>query len=284
MKLAVSNIAWAPSERDAAYSLLRSRGIRGLEIAPRLFFEGATDPFAPTEPDAERALSATQEAGLEVVSMQSLLFGVRGAALFEGDDARDRFRAAMLRTIDLAGRFAIPNLVFGSPHQRNIPDGMSTEIAKGLARDVFRDLGDAAGRAGTKLGIEFNPPAYGTNFLNDVAEADAFVQSVDHPAVSLILDVGAMHMNGDFGKIDFVATRLCSRISHVHVSEPNLAPAPASAKQAARVLSAMANGGYIGWYSIEMKQQPSLGLTALEKAIDRLLEAADLAGQEVDLS
>ena len=64
MKLAVSNIAWRRSEQNAAYALLQVHGIRGLEIAPSLFFEGAIDAFAPTEEDADRALTAMRRAGL----------------------------------------------------------------------------------------------------------------------------------------------------------------------------------------------------------------------------
>lgn len=274
MKLAVSNIAWAPADRNAAYSLLQSQGIRGLEIAPSLFFDGAGDPFAPREQEAERALAAMRDADLELVSMQSLLFGVKGAALFAGTDARERFRTGMLRAIDLASRFSIGNLVFGSPQQRNIPNGMSAYTAEKIAVAMFRTLGDAAGRAGIKLGIEFNPAAYGTNFLNDVTAAAAFVERIDHPAVTLILDLGAMHMNNEFDKIGDIAADFAGRISHVHVSEPDLAPAPASAIQAAQALSVMSDAGYVGWYSIEMKPQPELGLTALDLALGRLLEAA----------
>ena len=160
---------------------------------------------------------------------------------------------------------------------------MSPETAETIAVDMFRELGDAAGGAGTVLGIEFNPAAYGTNFLNDVAQAKAFVERVNHPAVSLVLDMGAMHMNGDFGKVDDLATHFAHNISHVHISEPNLAPAPASAERAASVLSAMASAGYNRWYSIEMKPQPFLGLSALDKALHRLQEAVELAGEKAKL-
>ena len=281
MKLAVSNIAWAPADRKEAYALLRAHGVRGLEIAPALFFDRAADPFIPDDVEAERALAAMREADLALVSMQSLLFGVEGAALFEGGDAQDRFCSAMLRAIDLAGRFSIGNLVFGSPRQRNIPDGVSVEAAEAIAVPIFRRLGDAAGRAGTKLGIEFNPAAYGTNFLNDVDAAAAFVERVDHAAVTLILDLGAMHMNGEFARIGEVAASYADLISHVHLSEPRLGPAPASAAQAATVLSAMTNAGYPGWLSIEMKPQPELGLAALDDALSRLVEATDLAQKRV---
>lgn len=279
MNLAVSNIAWAPRDRDAAYALLQKSGIGGLEIAPGLFFDGAADAFAPTEAEAERALSAMRAAGLQLVSMQSLLFGVSGAALFEGEAPLARFNAGMGRAIALAGRFAIPNLVFGSPRQRNIPDGTAPDAAEGLAVAAFRTLGDAALEAGTKLGIEFNPTAYGTNFLNDGSQALAFVEKVDHPAVTLILDIGAMHMNGHFGGIEAFVERAARRVSHVHLSEPDLAPAPAVPEQAARVLASMMDAGYRGWYSIEMKAPAEGGLAALEGAVAHLLSAVALVAK-----
>jgi len=279
MKLAVSNIAWAPAHRDAAYAILRGAGVTGLEIAPGLFFDGAADVFVPTDAQAEAALAAMRGAGLELVSMQSLLFGVEGAALFEGEAGLERLRIGMDRAITLAGRVGIPNLVFGSPRQRNIPGDMDPGAAEALAIDVFRRFGDAAARAGTRISVEPNPAAYGTNFLNRVAEAEAFVRHVDHPAITLIVDVGALHMNGDFDSIEAVAGRTAGLVSHVHISEPNLDPAPARADQAARVMTAMDGAGYRGWFSIEMKARPEHGLDALEASVARLVAAAASAVQ-----
>jgi sugar phosphate isomerase/epimerase len=274
MKLAVSNIAWAPADRDAAYAILRGAGITGLEIAPGLFFDGAADVFVPTEADVEAALRAMRAAGLELVSMQSLLFGVEGAALFEGEAALERLRTGIDRAITLAGRVGIPNLVFGSPRQRNIPDGLDPLAAEALAVDAFRRFGDAAARAGTRISVEPNPAAYGTNFLNRVAQAEAFVRRVNHPAITLIVDVGALHMNGDFDTVEAVAGRAAALVSHVHISEPNLDPAPARVDQAARVMTAMTEAGYRGWFSIEMKARPEPGLGALEASVARLAAAA----------
>jgi sugar phosphate isomerase/epimerase len=279
MKLAVSNIAWAPADRDAAYAILHGAGITGLEIAPGLFFDGAADVFVPTEADVEAALGAMRAAGLELVSMQSLLFGVEGAALFEGEAALERLRTGMDRAITLAGRVGIPNLVFGSPRQRNIPDGLDPLAAEALAVDAFRRFGDAAALAGTRISVEPNPAAYGTNFLNRVAQAEAFVRRVDHPAITLIVDVGALHMNGDFDTVEAVAGRAAPLVSHVHISEPNLDPAPARVDQAARVMTAMTDAGYRGWFSIEMKARPEPGLDALEASVARLVAAAATAEQ-----
>lgn len=277
MKLAVSNIAWRPADRDLAYAILRDHGVEGLEIAPGLFFDGAADPFDPSADEVAAALGPMERAGLQLVSMQSLLFGVSGAALFEGDAARERLITAMLRTIALAERLAIPNLVFGSPRQRVIPANMMVAEAENSAVATFRRLGDAAAKARTCIAIEANPEAYGTNFLNRVAQAEAFVRKVDHDAIRLIVDVGTLHMNGDFDQIEDIAGRALDVISHVHMSEPDLAPAPADIDQATRIFCALARSGYQHWTSIEMRAPESRPLDLLDHSVAKLTRAAVIA-------
>ncbi|MBB4858147.1 sugar phosphate isomerase/epimerase [Novosphingobium chloroacetimidivorans] len=277
MKLAVSNIAWPASERDGAYAILARAGFTGLEIAPGLFLAGAADPFAPTDAEVEHALAPMRDAGLTLVSMQSLLFGVSGATLFEGEEPRARLVAAMERAIGLAGRLGIPNLVFGSPRQRAYPDGMSEQDAHDQAAEVFHALGDRALAAGTRIAMEPNGRAYGTNFLNRVEDAEAFVRRVDHPAVVLNFDIGALHMEGDFDRIEAIAAQALDTIGHVHVSEPHLAPAPADPAQAARAIRALQDAGYAGWFSIEMAAT-STPLDDLAASVARLQAALTLAG------
>lgn len=273
MKLAVSNIAWAPEDRLAAYALLGKYGIHGLEIAPGLFFAHARDPFMPDAGILERALKETAEAGLELISMQSLLFGVEGAALFEGPEARDRLIRGMRRAIGLAGRLGIRNLVFGAPQQRNVPEGLAMEDAVSEAAEIFEGLAEEASAAGACIAVEFNPVAYGTNFLTEAEAAIDFVRLVGHPAVQLNFDLGAMYMNEAFDQIETLVPSAMGQISHVHVSEPFLAPAPARIEDAALLLRLLREGGYENWVSIEMKP-PAGGLATLEAHVARLVSAA----------
>ncbi|MEO8241900.1 MAG: sugar phosphate isomerase/epimerase family protein [bacterium] len=272
MKLAVSNIAWTVAQRLDAYAILADAGFGGLEIAPGLFFDGEDDVFCPSETAGRRALAEIRAAGLELVSMQALLFGVQGAALFGAAPERARFRTGLERAIDLAGRFGIPNLVFGSPAQRRIPDGLEPDEARLIATDMFRDLGMRAAAAGTVIAIEANPVAYGTNFLNTLEQARAFVETVAHPSIKVILDVGAMVMNAESSVVTGLAQTM-PMLSHVHLSQPQLAPALASVDQAAEVLSALNAARYSGAVSIEMKQPPG-GLVDLRTCVAALAQAA----------
>lgn len=276
MKLAMSNIAWRPEERHEAYAILAEAGFTGLEIAPGLFFHAADDPFVPDAPSACAALAELADAGLSLVSMQSLLFGVAGAELFGSPDARAAFLRGMARAVDLGGRFGIPNLVFGSPVQRRVPDGMAQADAAEQAAAVFRELGDLAAAAGTRITIEANPAPYGTNFLNTLEEAEAFAAMVNHPAIALILDLGAMHMNGSFANVPERLPMLSRRIHHVHVSEPALAPAPADAAALVPVLRGLGRAGYARAISIEMKR-PEGGLAEVQRCAARLAQAAATA-------
>ena len=282
MKLAMSNIAWSPRERIAAYRILANAGFSGLEIAPGLFFHAAEAPLVPADSVARKALNEITGFGLNLVSMQSLLFGVPDAGLFDGADARVAFEKGMNRAIELAGRFGIPNLVFGSPRQRRVPAGMAMDQALTEAAEVFRRLGDAALRAGTTITIEANPGAYGTNFLNTLEQALDFVGQVDHPAIAAILDLGAMRMNGVFDTVPEQAPGLMPRLNHVHVSEPHLAPAPAPEHAAAitPVLQALRAEGYDKAVSIEMKPARANSLAEVEGAVGRLAKAfADMEAQ-----
>lgn len=279
MKLSMSNIAWAPSERLSAYGGMAEAGFSGLEIAPGMFFHASEDPFVPGEVEAREALIEMADHGLELVSMQSLLFGVEGAGLFDGEEARAALIKGMNRAIDLAGRFGIPNLVFGSPAQRKVPDDLSMERALDEAAGVFRALGDRANLVGTCITIEANPAAYGTNFLNSLEEATAFVEAVDHPAIAAILDLGAMHMNGSFDDVPAYLETLAARLNHVHVSEPELAPAPADKERLAPVLSALKAKAYEKAVSIEMRR-PRNGIEGVRTSIAGLAHAAKASGIE----
>lgn len=273
MRLAMSNIAWSPGERLEAYAILSAAGFTGLEIAPGLFFHAADDPFVPDAVTAREALAEIADAGLCLVSMQSLLFGVTGAGLFDGPEARAAFETGMARAIALAGRFGIPHLVFGSPQQRRVAEGMAIEQALDEAAAVFRRLGDAATAAGTRIGIEANPAAYDTNFCNTLDDVLALVGLTDHPAIVPHLDIGAMHFNGDFDRLPALLADLAPQLGHVHVSEPHLVPAPAAAAPLVPVLSALRGAGYARAVSIEMTRPPQ-GLLEVEGAVHRLREAA----------
>lgn len=272
-RLAVSNIAWAPDEEDRAFALLGELGVRGLEIAPGITFAREPDPFEPSAGAVAELRARLEGNGLRLVSMQSLLFGVAGAALFEGEEARGRLVAGLERAIALAARLSIANLVFGSPANRRVPEGMEPERVEAVAVETFRRVGDRCVDSGTRLALEPVPQAYGTNYLTGVREAADAVRRIGHLGVALNFDLGAVAMAGERAEAGRLFEEVRDVVSHVHVSEPHLAPAPADEECFREAASAILGHGYGGWLSIEMRSGPPDNLERVRTAVGRAARA-----------
>lgn len=278
MKLAVSNIAWVPDELPAALDLMEAYGACGLEIAPGIAFAGEDDPFVPSEAAVSALNDALAWRGIRLVSMQSLLFGVEGAMLFGDAEGEAAFRRGMMRAITLAGRLGIANLVMGSPRNRRFPEDMAAEQVEAHARAVFSDLGKAARANGTVIAMETNPAVYGTNLFTTTLETARFVAALDHPGVTLNLDLGSLALNDEFGDLDEVLDIAGTHVSHVHVSEPHLAPAPSDPDKLATVARALADRNYERWISIEMRRADADPLRTVEHSLSAAASALRRAG------
>ncbi len=267
MKLAISNIAWPADRLEDALAIMQQYGARGLEIAPGLAFFKEDNPFVPTDQsiiDFSRRLS---QYDVRPVSMQSLLFGVEGALLFGNEEEQQRFKTGLMAAIQLAERVGIPNLVMGCPRNRIIPSSLDHAAAIANAIDVFYELGDHASKSGVKLALEPNPAEYGTNFLNTLLQTVEFAEQVDHEAVTVNFDIGALYMTGEIDDADPLLDKAAGRISHVHISEPNLEPAPKNAEQLSSIATKIAERNYQDWYSIEMRGVNGAELEQVEQSL-----------------
>ncbi len=215
MRLSASNIAWDVTEDEQVAHALRDAGINHVDLAPGKYFP---DPLAATDNDIDAVRIKWQRAGFSIAGMQALLFGTAGLNLFGDKD--DAMLARLCRIAEIGARLGAPSMTFGSPRQRD-RSGLSDAQATSIATDFFLRLGDCAVRHGVKVCIEPNPASYGCNFLTHTAEAGEMVRALNHPAVLLQLDVGAMTMNRESSN-DLISTYAAS-IGHVHASEPQLA-------------------------------------------------------------
>lgn len=259
-------------------------GITGLEIAPGVLFSNSVDPFSPAEKERLETLTELSSFGLNIVSMQSPLFGVEGAELFGKPDAQERFMRGMRRAISLAGSLNIPHLVFGSPKQRIIPQYRSHSQAMKHAIDVFGSLGDDALSKGVKIGVENNPAIYGGNFLLGVDDVVTFVETVRHPAICMTLDLGGASVDEDVETLCGKLPSFTDKIGHVHISEPYLAPAPECPAKLSRILATLSRLDYSHWISIEMKRELLSSIRNLEAALQGLSDARALTARITDLS
>src|SRR5206468_7806799 len=104
-----------------------------------------------------------------------------------------------------------------------------------------------------------------------IGEAARAVRQIAHPALTLNFDLGALAINGErpakcFGEVRDI-------VSHVHVSEPHLAPAPADVESFRSAASAMLRDGYAGWFSIEMRSKGQDNVERVRACIGRAARA-----------
>ncbi|HMA24546.1 MAG TPA: TIM barrel protein, partial [Gemmatimonadaceae bacterium] len=161
MKLAVSNIAWDPTQDVEIAELLRREGVGGVEIAPTKWRER---PLEASSSDIASYRRAWEDRGLPIVSMQSLLFGRPNLQLFGDARSRAEMLDYLRDVITLGAALGARSLVFGSPKNR-LRHSLPVADASDIAESFFRAIGDHARNHGVIFCIEANPPAYGCDFV-----------------------------------------------------------------------------------------------------------------------
>lgn len=218
MRISISNIAWDPSEDDEIAALLARYGIDAIDIAPAKYF---SVPHLASEGDIAAVRAIWERRGIQIVGMQALLFGTIGLNVFGTADVQDTLLRHLDAVCRIGGGLGAKKIVFGSPKNRDRA-GLDDEVADNIASAFFRQLGDIAQRYGVCVCLEPNPPCYGANFMTNSADTAAIVRQVDHPAIRMQLDLGALTINGEQ---PLGVLQACSDlIGHIHLSEPDLLP------------------------------------------------------------
>ena len=253
MKLAISNIAWDPKQRIEIYQLLKKEKFKGIEIAPMLFLFDEKNFLKPNKKNYKKKIFELKKFNLKIISMQSLLYNSENCDLFKGERNRKNFIARMTKIINLAGILKIPNLVFGSPKNRVIPQNMDYMSAEKVAVKVFRKLGKIAKKNNTYISIESNPKVYGTNFLNNIYQTYNFVKKVNSKNIRIILDTGELVINKELKDLKKILEKIKKFINHVHISQPFLKPIN-NEYLLKNIFKELKKLKYAGWISIEMKK------------------------------
>lgn len=267
MKIAISNIAWRADEETAARTLLESRGVRAVEVAPSKIGPKPAE-LSLGELRAYRDFWGLH--GIEIVAMQALLFGRPDFALFGTDAQREELRAYLAAVVRGGGELGARALVFGSPKNR-LRGTLANADAARVSAPFWRELGQVAVASGTCLCIEPNPPEYGADWIHSAADARTLVEYVAHPGFGLHLDAAALMMARE-GAAD---VRACgAAIRHFHASEVQLAPVRAGTDVPhAEFAAVLRDIGYANFVSIEMRQAETSAsnLPHVERALDFVL-------------
>jgi D-psicose/D-tagatose/L-ribulose 3-epimerase len=218
MKLAISNIAWDPSEDSAVSTLLHLYGVDSIDVAPGKYFPDLLNADDDAVYNVGKQWTAR---GIRITGMQALLFGTTGLNVFGPRDVQVRMLKYLESVCRIGSGLGATRLVFGSPKNRD-RSGLTDEQARSTAAAIFWVLGDIARSHGVVICLEPNPPCYGSNFMCNTEETADIVRATAHPAIKMQLDTGACTINKE--DVADVVHRYAQLIGHVHASEPDLLP------------------------------------------------------------
>ena len=257
MKLSISNIGWQAQDDLKVYELMKAHGFAGLEIAPTRIFPD--NPYEDLKEAQEWSLKIKADQGFNISSMQSIWYG-RSEKVFGSEEERNALIDYTKKAIDFAEAIGCPNLVFGCPRNRSIPDDAKIEDSV----PFYKTLGDYASTHGCIVAMEANPPIYNTNFINTTKQALDLIKMVDSEGFLLNLDVGTMVENKEGVS---VLEGYEKYIHHVHISEPGLKPVEKRSlhNELAALLKA---ARYDGFVSIEVGKQDDV--MALDSMMDHV--------------
>lgn len=218
MRLAISNIAWDTSEDEAIATLLQRFGVDAIDIAPGKYFP---EPRKATGEDIARVKNWWFERGMEITGMQALLFGTTDLNVFGLPDSQVAMLQHLTAVCRIGAGLGAKRIVFGSPKNRD-RTGLTDQETMDVAVSFFKRLGDIAQSCGVVICLEPNPTCYGANFMTTSNETVEVVRKIDHPAIAVQLDSGALAINSED---PVTVLQDCAHlIGHVHASEPDLLP------------------------------------------------------------
>ncbi|HPP53675.1 MAG TPA: sugar phosphate isomerase/epimerase family protein, partial [Thermoguttaceae bacterium] len=216
MKFAICNETFQDWPLERGFQFAAECGYEGVEIAPFTVAPYVTQISQTTRHEIRKQ---ADQAGLEIIGLHWLLAKTEGFHLTSPDPEIRRRTADYLAELsrfcaDLGGHI----LVFGSPKQRDLLEGVSLEKGMDYAAEVFSRVAPVLEDHEVVLAIEPLAPAE-TNFLCTAAEATELIERIGSPQVRLHLDCKAM--SSEKIPIPQLIRQYHPLLAHFHANDPN---------------------------------------------------------------
>ena len=241
-------------------------GYDGIEIAPFTLAASAEQVSAEQRSQVRQII---EDHGLETVGLHWLFAGPTGLHMTTADNqiwgrTRDYLSCLLDLCSDLGGKV----LVLGSPKQRSLVDGQTTEGAWNRAVELLSSVLDKAGELGLTICLEPLSPVE-TDFINTVADGMKMVRQIDHPNLKIHLDVKAMSSEPT-PVPDIIRSVRAQDIGHFHVNDPNLYGPGMGDVDYGPIAEAVKDIGWEKWLSLEVFKYDPDPETIARKSIEYL--------------
>ena len=265
MKFAICNETYEDWSFEDQLRSAAELGYDGVEVAPFTIAESAFDISPEQRSDLRKK---ADDYGLELVGLHWLLLGPKGLYLTDPDQQVRETTVEYLQELirfcsDLGGK----TLVFGSPAQRNLKEGVSFEQAWAYAKESFGRAAETAKERDVFLLMESLPDPE-CNFIRTVAEALEMVSEVGHPNFQMMVDVKSMSAQGV--PLDELILSVGERLKHVHANDANRRGPGFGDTDFRPILKALKQLDFQGYVSVEVFDYSPDPVTIARESLDHL--------------
>lgn len=250
-------------------------GYKAIEIAPFTVAQFVTDVPQERREDLRKAY---ENAGLKVAGLHWILSKTEGFHLTSPDKDVRKATAKYLGDLaqfcaDLGGDV----MIFGSPKQRNLLEGVSMEQGMAWASEVLKETMPTMDKLGITIALEPLGPKE-TNFLCYAADAVELAEKVDSPRCKIMLDCKAMATESK--SMPELIHQYKDWIFHFHANDPNLRGPGMGDLDFAPIFRALHEIDYRRWISVEVFDYTPGAEALAKESIDymRKVEAQLAAG------
>jgi len=228
-------------------NFVKEVGYDGLEVAPFTFAPFVTDISAATR---REIVTRAAEADLDILGIHWVFVGPDGVHLTHPDAAVREFTSEYMKAlVNFCGDIGGKVIIFGSPKQRNIEEGVTYDQAFDYARSIMSEAMPVCEERGVTICME--PLTHlETNFLQSAAETVSLIDAVGHPNFQLILDTKAMAFEEDDRAT--LIRRYADRMKHYHANDENLNGPGFGEVDFAPIFGALKEIDYRGYVSVEV--------------------------------
>jgi len=267
-RLAGSQLSWAEQ-----CQIVGNAGYKGIEIASFTLVKEGVQEISPAE--RKQMVSVMKNNGIECAGLHWLLAPPPKGLHFTTPDAaiRQKTIAYFDELIDFCGDLGGPNMIFGSPKQRNTR-GITVEEAKKYFAEGLTAVADHAQKRGVKILIEPLGKRT-TDVVNTLAEALALAEQVNHPAIQIMFDFN--NTVDETEPFDVLLRKYHKYIHHIHVQEmggKHLGTGNA-VNDYVKAFQALKDLKYDKWVSLEVFDFSPGGKTIAEESIEVLKQIED---------
>lgn len=261
-KLAICNEPWwehGIKDFDAQCAAIAAAGYRGVELAPYTFTDKGGYVTDLSMRERVKIRKTAEDHGLAIVGLHWLLAFTDGLHVTHPDRLVRRRTALYLVELvrfcgDLGGRI----MVWGSPSQRKLLDGVNYAHASNWAYEVWEPAVGEAAKSGITICVE--PLATfvkDSNFITQASEAARFAAGFDlefgRGRVKVILD--CYSMAEESGSLEGLIRYYKQEIGHIHLNDGNMQGPGMAAMSDGRDFGGVIRGlsaiNYHDWLSVE---------------------------------